>query len=84
MRDNEECLIICREKVLLCKKASETFIHGKQTCSAKSFGNRSVGVMFVLKDVRYQLQIKLCEQEHVQIFESLIFVFLLNVKESYS
>ena len=29
----QECLIVCGEKVLSCKELSETFIHGRQTCS---------------------------------------------------
>ena len=75
--EDEECLIFCGgKKVLSCKKASDTFIHGKHI-----FGDRSVGVMFMSTiDLKSNCMNNI---EPVQVLCSLIFVFLSNIKQSY-
>ena len=68
---------ICKEteKVLPCKKTSETFIHGKQTCSAID-----QLVSCFMSRVDLTLNCETCAG--IIIFCSLTFVFLSNVKKS--
>ena len=75
-------LIVCDnfkgKKISSCKKTSETFVHGKQTCSL-------IGRCVVISVFMSRIDLKSSNQTVLTsagiLFCSLIFVFLSNVKQ---